>query len=121
MPVLCSPWYQIAPRMAKGMSGGEKSGFEKCAESTTVGWESVTVPAGTFRALHVKDANGKGDYWVVPSLALGLVKAHDDGGEQGDLVLTDHGTGAKDAITETPQPFNMGILMQVMGGGQTSH
>lgn len=100
-------------------AGAGQTGLEKCAQSKSLGFESVTVPAGTFRALHVQDADGKGDLWVVPGMALGLVKAHNE--TQGDLVLTDHGTGAKTAITEAPQPFNPAMMMQMMGGGRTTH
>ncbi|HWZ28099.1 MAG TPA: hypothetical protein VNX15_06050 [Gemmatimonadales bacterium] len=101
------------------MAGSDRTGIEKCGQGKSLGWENVTVPAGTFHALHVQDADGHGDYWVMPSMSLGLIKAQ-TGSERSDLVLTGHGTGAKDAITETPVPFNPAILMQMMGG-QTSH
>jgi hypothetical protein len=38
----------------------------------------------------------------------------------GDLVMTGHGSGAKDELTEAPVPFNPAILMQMMGG-QNNH
>lgn len=102
------------------MTGGDEAGFEKCAEGQSLGWENVTVPGGTFHALHIKDKTEKeSDVWVVPSLALGLIKASKVNGS-GDLVMTGHGSGAKSAITETPVPFNPALMMQMMGG-QTSH
>src|SRR5438552_2904771 len=62
------------------------------------GWESVTVPAGTFRALHVTTDDG-GEVWASREVPFGLVKTH---GKQGDLALTGRGTDAKSSITETP-------------------
>jgi len=52
-----------------------------------VGWESVTVPAGTFRALHVTTGDG-GEVWASRDVPFGLVKTH---GKQGDLALTGRG------------------------------
>lgn len=101
------------------MAGGDRTGFEKCAEGKSLGYENVTVPAGTFHALHIQDQDGS-DVWVMPSMALGLIQVKKVSGGGGDLVMTGHGTGAKDAITETPVPFNPAVLMQMMGG-QTSH
>jgi len=77
------------------MAGGDRTGFSKCAEGKSLGYADVTVPAGTFHALHIQDADGT-------------------------LVMTGHGTGAKDELTEKPVPFNPAILMQMMGG-QNSH
>lgn len=120
--------FGASPAMTMPMDGPmgkmgteDRTGIEKCGQGKSLGWESVTVPGGTFRALHVQDADGHGDVWVVPSMALGLIKVT-PGNEHGStLVLTDHGTGAKTAITETPVPFNPAIMMQMMGGGRTSH
>ena len=102
------------------MSGGDRTGIEKCGEGKSLGWENVTVPGGTFRALHVQDKDGNGDVWVMPSMPLGLIKMHSDKESGGDMVLTGHGMGAKTAITEAPVPFNPTVLMQMMGG-QNSH
>jgi len=63
-----------------------------------VGWESVTVPAGTFRALHVKTDDG-GEVWASRDVPFGLVRTH---GKQGDLALTGRGADAKSSITEKP-------------------
>jgi len=102
------------------MGSQDKTGIEKCGQGKSLGWESVTVPGGTFRALHVQDADGTGDVWVMPAMALGLIKVTPGNGHGSTMVLTDHGTGAKTAITETPVPFNPAVLMQMMGG-RTSH
>lgn len=36
----------------------------KCQEMELVGWEQVTVPAATFRALHVKHTGDQTEAWV---------------------------------------------------------
>lgn len=100
------------------MAAGERTGFEKCGEGKSLGYQDVTVPAGTFHALHIQDKD-ESDIWVMPSMALGLIKVTRTSGN-GTLVMTGHGTGAKDEINESPVPFNPAILMQMMGG-QTSH
>ena len=101
------------------MSGADQSGFEKCGQGKSLGYQDVTVPAGTFHALRVQDTDGS-ELWVMPSMPLGLIKATKVNAQNGEMVLTAHGSGAKDAITETPVPFNMAIMMQMMGG-QNSH
>jgi len=101
------------------MAGGERTGFEKCGQGKSLGYQDVTVPAGTFHALHIQDEDGS-EIWVMPSLPLGLIKVTKVNAQQGELVMTGHGGGAKDAITETPVPFNPAVLMQMMGG-QNNH
>jgi hypothetical protein len=71
----------------------------ECATGTVVGPETVTVPAGSIAAIHVKSADG-GDAWLAKDIPFGLVKAV---GTKGTLVLTGHGSDAKSSITETPQ------------------
>ena len=92
------------------------SSLKDCTSSKVVGWESVTVPAGTFRALHVQDAEGGGDTWVVPDLPFGVVKSGSWGesGDSGQMVLAAHGMGARSEITETPRPYDPQAFMQLM-------
>ncbi len=72
----------------------------RCANAQVVGWETVTVPAGSIRALHVKDAAG-GEAWVSRDIPFGIVKVH--GKDGGEMALTGRGTDAKSSITEQPQ------------------
>lgn len=95
---------------------GAGSTLQKCQQAKSLGWETVVVPAGSFRALHVQDADGHGDAWVDADLPLALVKAQ-MGSDGGEMVLAAHGHGATTAITETPQPFNPQLMMQMMSGG----
>ena len=70
----------------------------RCNSARVVGWESVSVPAGTFRALHMTTVDG-GDVWASRDVPFGLVKTH---AKQGDLALTGRGADAKSSITEKP-------------------
>jgi len=92
--------------------------LEDCQKSQVVGWEQVTVPAGTFRALHVRDAESRTDTWVDPDLPFGVVK----GGAANDsdsVELVAHGMGAKSQITETPRPYDPRLFMQMLQGGRS--
>ena len=82
-------------------AGQNASAFDwaaRCSGAHVVGWESVTVPAGTFRALHVATDDGA-EVWGSRDVPFGLVKTH---GKQGDMALTGHGADAKSSITEKP-------------------
>src|SRR3989475_440548 len=99
---------QPAMRISGEMAGmmGQKPGQDnaafdwasRCSGAHVVGWESVTVPAGTFRALHVTTDDG-GEVWASREVPFGLVKTH---GKQGDLALTGRGADAKSSTTEKP-------------------
>lgn len=86
----------MAPRMPKDQIA------EACrnARMTRVGEESITVPAGTFKTIHYRDAASGNDVWVSETLPFGLVKTKM---AQGEIVLTGQGTDARSRITETPQ------------------
>lgn len=93
--------------------------LDACRSAKVVGWESVTVPAGTFRALHVQSTSGRDDTWVVPNLPFALVKeSASDDGQGHQMVLIGHGMGARSLITEKPRPFDPHLFMQMMTGGQ---
>jgi hypothetical protein len=71
------------------------------------GMETVTVPAGTFRAQHMQYVYEKEvvDSWIsdkVPPYSMVKSSAKDF-----EMVLTGYGTGAKTLITETPKKFEM--------------
>ena len=72
-----------------------------CAEMELVGWEQVTVPAGTFRALHLRHPRSDTEAWLQPTLSFPMVKVVMKDG--GSMALTAQGTGAKSSITETPR------------------
>ena len=91
--------------------------LKDCRDAKVIGWESVTVPAGTFRALHVQGASGHGDTWVDPDLPFAMVKeAANDQGERSETVLTGHGMGARSQITERPRPWDARAFMEMVTG-----
>jgi len=107
---------QPAMRISGEMAGmmGQKPGQDnaafdwasRCSGAHVVGWETVSVPAGTFRALHVT-TDDAGEVWATRDVPFGLVKLH---GKQGDLVLAARGADAKSSITE--KPLDMGGMMR---------
>lgn len=82
-------------------------------EPTSVdkGVESVTVPAGTFKASHWLYTVDKmtSDVWVVQGIGpYGLVKSRT---EDIEVALKAYGDDATSLITETPQMFSMPMGM----------
>lgn len=69
-----------------------------CEDAERVGVESVTVPAGTFRAVRYRLHTGAnpGDAWLVEDMPFGLVKWEGSRGESATLV--DHGSDAVSRI-----------------------
>ena len=77
---------------------------EACNQSELLGEESVSVPAGTFDAYHVRPSaelggDDVGEVWVSKDVPFGLVKTT---GQQGSMVLLAAGTDATSSIDETP-------------------
>ena len=73
-----------------------------CEDADRVGVESVTVPAGTFSAVHYRLTSGQkpGDAWIVEGMPFGMIKWTGSGGELVEMV--DRGDDAVSEITETP-------------------
>jgi len=80
----------------------------RCASLAVVGEESVTVPAGTFKTRHLKDATTGDEVWVSENVPFGLVKHV--GKESGETVLVATGADAKSAITGTPIEMGPGMM-----------
>ena len=99
-PAMKMPDQMIAMMSRQMLSNIAQEVAKSCDQSTVVGWESVTVPAGTFRALHVRSAEG-GDAWVSRDVPFGMVRVRDKRGTT--MVLTGRGNDARSAIRETPQ------------------
>ncbi len=113
---------QPAMEMPQGRpspGGPSQAGLQHCRDSKVVGWESVTVPAGTFRALHVINESGRGETWVNPDLPFALVKeVGNEEGQRTQTVLTGRGMGARSQITERPRPFDAQAFMRMMTGAE---
>jgi hypothetical protein len=90
---------QMMGMMNQQAAGASADAWRKCGEASVVGWETVTVPAGSMRALHLKIKDG-GDAWVSPDVPFGMVKYA--GAEHEEIVLVGHGADAKSSITEKP-------------------
>ncbi len=90
-------------RIQSQMSSDPASDFGKgCEDAERVGSESITVPAGTFDAVHYRLTSGgsPGDAWIVEGMPFGMIKWSGSGGEFVELV--DRGDDAVTQITETP-------------------
>lgn len=93
---------QMVRMMAGNMGGNVAAEIARsCLEMDVVGWEQLTVPAGSFRALHLRHARNGTEVWVKPDMNFAMVKAVMKDG--GTMVLAGQGTGAKSSITETPR------------------
>lgn len=86
---------QRAPGAALG-----KDALKECRAAQIVGRERVTVPAGSFDAVHIRSADGPTDLWASADLPFGVIRMQRPGME---MVLLGHGMDAKSSITETPQ------------------
>ena len=90
-------------RIQSQMSSDPAAEFSKsCEDAERVGVESITVPAGTFEAVHFRLTSGgsPGDAWVVEGMPFGMIKWTGSGGEAAELVA--QGDDAVSQITETP-------------------
>jgi hypothetical protein len=87
--------------------GQGTGGMDACRRGQPQGWETITVPAGTFRALHVRyDRDGRAaDSWLVPSVPFALARSVITGAggsaDTVELVLLDRGF---DATATLPLP-----------------
>ncbi len=109
---------QPAMKLSDAMLGVMGQGMSKnnpalewgklCTSATVVGWESVTVPAGTLRALHIKSDKGD-DAWVSRDVPFAIVKVHGQDGTE--FVLTGRGADARSSITEKPQEMSLPGMM----------
>ncbi len=80
----------------------------RCQGGTVVGWETVTVPAGPVRALHIKSDDG-GEGWVARDVPFAIVKVITKDGDT--MALSGRGADAKSSITEQPQEMSLPGMM----------
>lgn len=99
-PAMRMPEQMVAMMGSRMASSVAAEMARSCLEMEVVGWEQVTVPAGTFRALHIRHPQENTEAWVRPELYFGMVQVTM---KDGTMVLTGHGTDARSSITETPQ------------------
>jgi hypothetical protein len=100
------PAMQMSDQMIGMMaSQAEKSPGERviedCESAERVGTESITVAAGTFDALHLRDTSeGNADVWVSADIPFGMIRMESS---EAQMELVGHGDGATSSITETPR------------------
>ena len=87
-------------QMLRGQLGKNSVLGNLCEGVSLAGEESVTVPAGSFKALRYHNSKYESDTWVDPKLPFFMVKSK---GKDFELSLVSNGKGAKSSITETPQ------------------
>ncbi len=102
-PAMRMPAQMLGMMQSQGGDDLARDIAQKCGEAETVGWESVTVPAGTFRALHLRttDDGDVSEVWISTDIPFGMVKLS---GPQGtEMLLLGQGKDATSSITEKPQ------------------
>ena len=80
----------------------------RCEGAEGLGSESIEVPAGSFEAFHIRDAEEQADVWISTEVPFGVVKVSMPDGSTMNLI--GYGTDATSGITEEPQ------AMPGMGG-----
>jgi hypothetical protein len=102
------PAMKIGPEHAQ--AAGRTDWREACKDSKFVAEESVTVPAGTFRARHYTGSKGEDTWASMEAPVWHLVKMSTKDGNT--MVLSSTGMGAKSEITE--QPMDMSQTLEKM-------
>lgn len=86
--------------MIRGQMGKSSALANLCEGVSLVGEESVTVPAGTFKAARFHNDKHDSDAWMVKDQPFYLVKSV---GKNHEIALVKSGDGASSSITEEPQ------------------
>lgn len=84
--------------MMRDAGGQGPAGMDACRDGRAVGWETVDVPAGTVRALHVRYLrDGRtADSWLAPGIPFALVRTVVAGdADTLELTLVAHGGDAQ--------------------------
>ena len=72
----------------------------ECRTMQLVAWDDVTVPAGKFRAMHLRDSRTSADLWITAGAQSQIVKLIWKDGST--AVLTAQGTDAKSSLPGIP-------------------
>jgi hypothetical protein len=70
----------------------------ECRSMDLVAWDDLSVPAGKFRALHLRNQRTALEFWITPGPQSDIVKLLWKDGSTG--VLAAQGSDAKSSITE---------------------
>jgi len=95
------PAMDVPPAALASLQTGAQgaTGLDACRRGEAVGWETITVPAGAVRALHVRYTREArtADAWLAPGVPFAVTKTVVTGAsptERVELVLVAHGRGA---------------------------
>lgn len=72
----------------------------ECRSMQLVAWDDLSVPAGKFRAMHLRDPRTSADLWITPGAQSGIVKLIWKDGST--AVLTAQGSDAKSSWAGMP-------------------
>jgi hypothetical protein len=87
-------------KMIRGQLAKNSAFKDACSEVTLVGPESVTVPAGTFNAMHYQSAKYQSDTWLDPKQPFAMLKST---GKSHAMVLVAAGDGATSSLVGQAQ------------------
>jgi len=99
-PAMKLPQQMVGMMTSRMMPDFAAQMARECENTEVVGWETVSVPAGSFRSLHIRQRDGN-EGWATLDHMFGLIKAVAKDGMT--MELTDRGSDAKSSITETPR------------------
>lgn len=99
-PAMRMPQQMVGMMASRMMPDFAAQMARECRETEIVGWETMEVPAGSFRSLHLRNKDGS-EGWVTLDHQFGLVKAVTKDGTT--MQLTGRGSDATSSITETPR------------------
>ena len=72
----------------------------ECRTMQLVAWDEVTVPAGKFHGMHLRDSRTSADFWITSGAQSQIVKLIWNDGST--AVLTAQGSDAKSSLTGMP-------------------
>lgn len=89
--------------MLKDASGQSAVGLDACRRGDALGWETLEVPAGRVRAMHVRyTRDGRtADTWLAPGIPFAVTRTivmGDSAPQRFELVLVGHGRDATPTI-----------------------
>jgi hypothetical protein len=91
------PAMRVPPETAQMFNGVNVAQIAReCRTMQLVAWDDVTVPAGKFHAMHLRDARTSAEFWITPGVQSGIVKLIWKDGST--AVLTAQGSDAKSSI-----------------------
>jgi hypothetical protein len=91
------PAMRVPPETAQMFNGVNVAQIAReCRTMQLVAWDDVTVPAGKFHAMHLRDARTSAEFWITPGAQSGIVKLIWKDGST--AVLTAQGNDAKASI-----------------------